>query len=51
MTDQSELRLAGLPALGWLHQPAAAAVADGQLSLTAGAHTDWVTSPLTGDRA
>jgi regulation of enolase protein 1 (concanavalin A-like superfamily) len=51
VTDQGQLQLAGLPALGWLHQPAAATVADGQLSLTAGARTDWVTSPLTGDRS
>ncbi len=51
MTDKRQFRLSGLPALGWLHEPSAAAVADGQLSLGAGARTDWVTSPLTGDRS
>jgi regulation of enolase protein 1 (concanavalin A-like superfamily) len=51
MTGQDAFHLTGLPALGWLHEPAAAAVTDGQLSLTAGARTDWVTSPLTADRS
>jgi regulation of enolase protein 1 (concanavalin A-like superfamily) len=50
MMSQDAFQLPGLPALGWLHEPATAAVADGQLSLTAGARTDWVTSPLTADR-
>ena len=51
MTGQDVYELTGLPALRWLHEPATAAVTGGQLSLRAGASTDWVTSPLTGDRS
>jgi len=49
MTGRDIFQLTGLPTLRWLHQPATAARAGEQLSLSAGARTDWVTSPLTGE--
>lgn len=51
MTGRDVYELSGLPTLRWLHEPATAAVTGGQLSLSAGASTDWVTSPLTGDHS
>jgi len=51
MTPQDTIELAGLPLLNWLHEPASVDVADEEITLHASARTDWVTSPLTGDRS
>jgi uncharacterized protein len=44
------MEVAGLPSLDWVNDPGEAEVHDGVLRITAGARTDWVADPTSGDR-